>query len=82
MKNQNYIINNNKIHLLLHRVMLLWTLYEQSTCVVLPIFSGSDRSLNWKSYQFTVHRLDRQSNRYRTGDVINIYFIILYIIKN
>ena len=29
-----------------------------------------------------VHRSDRRSNRYRTGDVINIYFIILYIIKN
>ena len=47
-----------------------------------PMFSEPDWSLNRKSYRFTVHRSDRRSNRYQTGDVININFIILYIIKN
>ena len=41
---------------------------------VIPTFSEQDQSLNRKSYQ--------RSNRDRTSDVINIYFIILYIIKN
>ena len=46
------------------------------------IFSELDRPLNRKSYRFMVHWSDRRSNRGRTDDVINIYFIILYITKN
>ena len=41
------------------------------------MFSESDRSLNQKSCQFTVH----WSNRDRIDVVINLYFIILYIIN-
>ena len=37
------------------------------------MFSESDRSLNRTDSRFTGHS--------QTGDVINIYFIILYIIK-
>ena len=41
---------------------------------VIQMFSELDQSLNQKS--------DQRSNRGQTSDVINIYFIILYIIKN
>ena len=37
-----------------------------------PMFLESDRSLNQKSYWFTVHRLNRWLNRGRTGDIINM----------
>ena len=41
-------------------------------CRLKPMFSEPDRSLNRKSYRFTVHWSNRWSNRGRTGDVINI----------
>ena len=37
-----------------------------------PMFLESDRSLNQKSYWFTVHQLNRWLNRGRTGDIINM----------
>ena len=56
--------------------------YDHMNESLRAMFSELARSLNRKSYRFMVHWLDRWSNRYWTDDVIKIYFIILYLIKN